>query len=87
MSLTSFSWPLLAPTGCTDPGRGQTRGARGLGQGPGWGLLPLASWQAGWAQMPAPPSPLPVPGGPALHCPHLRPPPAPSPQAGKGSDV
>lgn len=88
MSLISFFWPLLAPTDCSDPGQGQMLGVHGLGQGPGWGLLPLGlgagglGWQAGLSCptslcQAALPSDTPTSG----------PPPAPSPQAGKGSDV
>lgn len=88
MPLTSFLWSLLALMDCTDPGQAQTLCAHGLGRGPGWGLLSLGfltgslGWQA--AHRPVPSlcqAALPSDASTSW------PPPVPSPQAGKGSDV
>lgn len=92
MLLTPFLWLLLALMGCSYPDQGQTLCAHGLGQGQGWGLPATGpsdrqTGQAGWAQLPYLPGPSLCQAVWPSNAPTSWPPPAPSPQAGEGSDV
>lgn len=86
MSVTSFLWPLVASVGCV--GAGLPLAVEGAGlQAPAVGPLGGQAGLSAWAQM----GHLPVPSlcqeARSSTAPTSWPPPAPSPQAGEGSDV